>query len=115
MIKFLFIVIFMVIFGCSIKPQKNVPEEYIIGQQHFHRVCAVCHGPDARGGKKAPTFLQKKFSSLNFSNVKIARTILNGSSSGSMPSQKNKVTDEEIRQIIKYIRFSQKEAGVHTS
>ena len=114
MIKITFIIIFLNIISCSIKPQKVVPDEYLSGQKHFHRVCATCHGEDATGGKKAPTFLKESFNPINFSNVRIANTILNGSNSGSMPSQKNKINDEQIREIIKYIRFSQREAGIYT-
>ena len=114
MAKFVFIIIMLSIIGCTIKPQKSVPEDYLAGQKYFHQVCANCHGVDAAGGNKAPTFLQEKFLSTNFTNRKIAKTILNGSSSGTMPSQQNKVNDEQIREIIKYIRYSQREAGVYT-
>ena len=98
--------------GCTIEPKKTVPEKYRIGQISFHRVCAQCHGADAMGGGRAPTFLQEKFSAKNFTNRRMVRTILNGSDSGSMPSQKKKVTDVEIREIVKYIRHSQREAGI---
>ena len=64
------------------------------------------------GGKGAPTFLQEKFVPKNYPNGRMVRAILNGSDSGAMPSQKGKVNDEEIREIIKYIRHSQREAGV---
>jgi len=114
MAKFVFIIIMVSIIGCTVKPQKSVPEEYVAGQTYFHQVCAKCHGADAAGGNKAPTFLQEKFHPKNISNGNIAKTILNGSSSGAMPSQKNKVNDEQIREIIKYIRYSQREAGVYT-
>ena len=93
--------------ACTVEPRKTVPEEFQAGQTHFHRVCANCHGSDAMGGNKAPKLLQEKYNSENFSNGKIARTILNGSSSGSMPSQKGKVSDKEIKEIIKYLRYSQ--------
>ena len=115
MAKFVFIIIMVSIIGCTIKPQKSVPDDYVAGQKYFHQVCAKCHGPDAAGGSKAPTFLQEKFHPTNFPNGRIAKTILNGSSSGAMPSQKNKVNDEQIREIIKYIRYSQREAGVYTA
>jgi len=115
MAKFVFIIIMVSIIGCTIKPQKSVPEDYVAGQKYFHQVCATCHGADAAGGNKAPTFLQEKFHPKNITNGKIAKTILNGSSSGAMPSQKNKVNDEQIREIIKYIRFSQREAGVYAA
>ena len=98
--------------SCAVEPRKTVPEEYRAGQIIFHQVCANCHGPDAMGGNKAPKLIQNRFNPENFSNGKIARTILNGSSSGAMPSQKDKLSDEEIRQVIKYIRYSQKMSGL---
>ncbi|MDH5763463.1 MAG: cytochrome c [Nitrospinota bacterium] len=94
--------------ACAVEPRKTVPEQFQAGQKHFHRVCANCHGPDAMGGNKAPKLVQEKYASENFSNGKIARTILNGSTSGAMPSQRGKVTDDEIKEIIKYLRYSQK-------
>ncbi len=98
--------------GCTVEPSKTVPDPYIAGQAKFHDVCANCHGPDAMGGNKAPKLIQKKFISSNYSNQRIARTIINGSSSGAMPPQKRKISEKEISQIIKYLRYSQKEAGL---
>ena len=98
--------------GCTIEPKNTVPEKYRIGQIKFHQVCAQCHGADGMEGGRAPTFLQEKFNPKNFPNRRIVRAILNGSDSGSMPSQKNKVTDDEIGEILKYIRHSQREAGI---
>ena len=110
---FFLIALFPFLFiGCAIEPKKTVPEKYKLGQISFHKVCAQCHGADAMGGKRAPNFLQKKFIPKNFSNGRIARTIINGSDSGAMPSQKKRVTDKEIGEIIQYIRYSQKEAGI---
>ena len=47
--------------GCAIEPKKNVPKRYKMGQTNFHRVCAQCHGADAMGGKRAPTFLRSAY------------------------------------------------------
>ena len=106
----IFISIFFFITACvKVEPQKMVPEKFREGQKYFHRVCANCHGPDAIGSKKAPKLIQEKYFQINFPNRKIKQTILNGSSSGAMPSQKNKVSDIEIKEIIKYIRYSQKQ------
>ena len=69
---------------------------------------------NAAGGNKASTFLQEKILPTYFTNEKIAKTILNGSSSGAMPPQRNKINDEQAKEIIKYIRFSQREKGVHS-
>jgi cytochrome c553 len=114
MVKLVFILVFSNIIGCTIKPQKSVPNAYLSGQEHFHKVCASCHGADAGGGNRAPSLLQEIFHLTKFSNQKIASTILNGSQSGSMPSQKKRVNDLQIWEIIKYIRFSQREAGMYS-
>ena len=95
--------------GCAVEPQKVVPKPYLLGQVSFHKVCANCHGADAMGTNKAPRLIHSRYSEENFSNKKVAKTIMNGSSSGAMPAQKNKVTQEDIKQIIKYLRYSQKD------
>lgn len=100
------------IVSCSIEPRKSVPKEYKAGQKHFHQVCASCHGPDAMGGNRAPKLIQKIYSSSAFPDKKIAKVIKNGSSSGAMPAMKGKVSDKEIKEIIKYIRYSQKTSGL---
>ena len=98
--------------SCSVEPRKTVPDEYQAGQEIFHRECASCHGPDAMGGNRAPKLIQEIYSSNDYSDEKISGIILNGSSSGAMPSLKGKVSDEEIKEIIEYIRYSQKSAGL---
>ena len=95
--------------GCAVEPKKVVPEPYVLGQASFHKVCGNCHGADAMGTNKAPGLIHSKYSEENFSNKRVAKTIMNGSSSGAMPAQKNKVTQEDIKQIIKYLRYSQKD------
>ena len=108
----LFLILNFFLTSCSVEPRKTVPEEYKMGQKYYHRVCANCHGPDATGGNGAPNLIQKIYSSDVYSNEKITDIILNGSSSGGMPAQKGKVSDEEIKEIIKYIRYSQKPTGL---
>lgn len=113
LITFFLVLLFPFLFtGCAIESKKTVPEKYKLGQISFHKVCAQCHGADAMGGKRAPNFLQEKFIPKNFSNARFARTIINGSDSGAMPPQKKRVTDKDIAEIIQYIRYSQKEAGI---
>ena len=55
------------------------------------------------GSKRAPNFLQEKFVPKKFSNPRIARTIINRSDSGAMPSQKKNSNKKEIEEIIQYI------------
>ena len=106
----LFIPLTLLLAACAgPTPQKIVPAEFKAGQVSFHKVCAGCHGVDAMGTNKAPNLIHAKFSKDSYSNNKIVKTIMNGSQSGAMPAQKRKVTEEDIKQIIKYLRYSQKD------
>jgi hypothetical protein len=53
---------------------------------------------------------QTEWVASNFSDMDITETILNGTDK--MPSQKKNVTPDEITEIIKYLRYSQKAAGL---
>ena len=95
------------IFSCA-PPQatKKVPKEVEPGQLFFHRACASCHGVDALGKHtRAPSLIDPEYLSENFSDEEIKDQIIEGF--GKMPSQRNKVSDSEIEDIIKYLRYSQ--------
>lgn len=106
--------VFLVLFGlaaCGPQPTLQVPAEYQLGQKHFHRICANCHGPDAMGKTtKAPRLIDAEYLPGNFPDEEIRQTVIEGT--GKMPSQRAKVTDGEIAEIIKYLRYSQKSAGI---
>ena len=98
-------------FSCAPKATLEVPEPYKKGQQYFHKVCSNCHGSDAMGKHtQAPRLIDDEYLANNFSDADINETILNGT--GKMPSQKKNVTPDEITEIIKYLRYSQKTAGL---
>ena len=98
-------------FSCTPKPTLDVPEPFKNGQQVFHKVCSNCHGSDAMGKHtQAPRLIDEEYLSENFSDTDIREILLNGSKK--MPSQKQNVTSEEITEIIKYLRYSQKAAGL---
>ncbi len=102
----------LVLTGCGggIQPNGTVPQEYQTGQAAFHKSCANCHGPDADGSKKrGPGLIQPVYFEDNFDDSKMERTIMEGSASGAMPSQKNRVTKSEVPEIVKYLRYLQKE------
>ena len=99
--------------ACSPQPTKEVTQEFKKGQEYFHRVCSNCHGSDAMGANsKAPRLIDTDYVEKAFSNDEIRETILKGTDK--MPSQKNNVTAEEITEIIKYLRYSQKAADLVT-
>ncbi len=100
-------------FSCTPKPTLEVPEPYEKGQQYFHEVCSNCHGSDAMGKHtQAPRLIDEEYLTDNFSNADINEVVLNGTDK--MPSQKKNVTPEEITEIIKYLRYSQKAAGLES-
>ncbi len=99
--------------ACSPQPTKEVPQEFKKGQEYFHRVCSNCHGSDAMGANtKAPGLIDTDYIENAFSDDEFRETILNGTDK--MPPQKNNVKADEITEIIKYLRYSQKVADLVT-
>ena len=97
--------------SCAPKPTIEVPEPYKNGQKAFHKICSNCHGSDAMGKHtQAPRLIDQEYLASNFSDEDIRETILNGTDK--MPSQRKNVSKEEIAEIIKYLRYSQKAAGL---
>ena len=93
------------------QPTKIVPAEFKTGQDYYHRLCANCHGADALGKQtKAPGLIDPEYFPENFSDEEIYNQIIEGSDK--MRSQRNKVSDPEVAEIIKYLRYSQKAAGL---
>ena len=93
------------------QPTKIVPAEFKTGQDYYHRLCANCHGADALGKQtKAPGLIDPEYFPENFSDEEIYNQIIEGSDK--MPSQRSKVSDPEVAEIIKYLRYSQKAAGI---
>ena len=97
--------------SCAPKPKLEVPEPYKAGQKAFHKVCSNCHGSDAMGKHtQAPRLIDEEYLAPNFADEEIRETIINGTDK--MPPQRKNVTDKEITEIIKYLRYSQQAAGL---
>ena len=93
------------------QPTKIVPEEFKAGQNYYHRVCANCHGADALGKQtRAPGLIDPEYLSENFSDEEMYTQIMEGSDK--MRPQRSKVSDSEVAEIIKYLRYSQKAADI---
>ena len=93
------------------QPTKIVPAEFKAGQDYYHKVCANCHGTDALGKQtRAPGLIDPEYFSENFSDEEMYKQIIEGSDK--MRSQRSKVSDPEVAEIIKYLRYSQKAAGI---
>ena len=97
--------------SCTPKPTIKVLAEFQAGQNYFHKACASCHGVDALGKQtKAPGLIDPEYLPVNFSDEEFRKQILEGSEK--MRSQRNKVSDPEIEEIIKYLRYSQRAADL---
>ena len=95
--------------SCAPKPTIKVPAEFEAGQKYFHKACASCHGVDALGKQaRAPGLIDSEYLPVNFSDEEFRKQIIEGSEK--MRSQRNKVSDPEIEEIIKYLRYSQRAA-----
>jgi len=93
------------------QPTKIVPAEFKAGQNYYHRVCANCHGTDALGKQtRAPGLIDPEYLSENFSDEEMYTQIIEGSDK--MRPQRSKVSDSEVAEIIKYLRYSQKAADI---
>jgi mono/diheme cytochrome c family protein len=107
--RYLFFILFIA--SCAPQPTKEVPAEFQPGQKIFHKICSNCHGPDAMGKHtQAPRLIDAEYIQETFSDEEFIDTVVNGINK--MPSQRNKVSDEEIKEIIKYLRYSQKAANL---
>jgi mono/diheme cytochrome c family protein len=79
----------------------------------FRTVCADCHGADGRGstpkGKAGKIHDMHAADVQSQTDVQLTEIIINGrrSSRGlnySMPSNKGKLTDDQVKQLVRYIR-----------
>lgn len=94
--------------ACSEKPVRAVPDEFRAGQKVFNSVCGTCHGIDLMGNHSASSLIEENYTEESFSNEQIRNVVINGSQSRVMRSQRGRVSDSEIEEIVKFIRYSQK-------
>jgi putative heme-binding domain-containing protein len=95
----------------GVNPLANDPNAAKLGEFEFRANCAFCHGLGARGGGRGPdlTRAQKKHGN---SDADLFRTINEGVPGTAMPQngatqQGVGMTEEEIWQVISYIRSVQ--------
>jgi cytochrome c oxidase cbb3-type subunit III len=95
-------------------PLADEPKAVKAGEYEFRINCALCHGLGARGGGRGPdlTRAQKKHA---HSDAEIFQVISNGIAGTAMPANGTNgqgvgMTDEEIWQIIAYIRSQEVKA-----
>ncbi len=64
--------------------------------------CQACHGPDGKGSVPGTKMGVKPFSDVKASDKELAEATKNGK--GKMPAFKDKLTDDQINELVKYIK-----------
>ncbi|MDH4152802.1 MAG: cytochrome c [Nitrospira sp.] len=92
------------------------PVEFREGEQKFTAHCSRCHGVGGVGTNQGPTFLHKVYEPNHHGDVAFQRAAANGVKAhhwqfGDMPKIEA-VKPEDVDDIVKYIRWLQKQAGI---
>ena len=97
-------------------PATKTPQDLRNGEALYNTTCSVCHGVGARGTKQGPPFLDKIYEPNHHADVAFYRAPELGVRAhhwkfGDMPKIPA-VTKDDLTQIIAYIRWLQKQAGI---
>lgn len=93
-----------------------VPAELQTGQAKFTANCSACHGAGGVGTNQGPPLAHKIYEPNHHGDAAFQRAAANGVKAhhwefGNMPKI-DAVTPEDVEQIIKYVRWLQKQAGI---
>lgn len=92
------------------------PAEYVAGEQLFDANCSVCHGQRAVGTQQGPPLVHVIYESSHHSDVAFYRAAQIGVRAhhwnfGDM-SPVAGTSQDDVRQIVSYVRWLQREAGI---
>lgn len=93
-----------------------VPAELQAGEAKFNANCSVCHGKQGVGTQQGPPLVHKIYEPNHHGDAAFQRAAAMGVKAhhwqfGNMPKIES-VTPEDVDQIIQYIRWLQKQAGI---
>ncbi len=97
-------------------PDKPLPEELKDGETKFDNFCSRCHGPQGQGTDNGPPLVHKIYEPNHHADMAFQRAAALGVRAhhwkfGNMPKIEG-VTPEDVTQIIGYIRWLQRQAGI---
>lgn len=72
------------------------------GAALYKTKCQMCHGPDGKGSAVGLKMGAKPFSETKASEKEFIEITENGKNK--MPAFKGKLTDEQIKQVVEYVR-----------
>ncbi len=93
------------------------PAELQVGEAKFSANCSACHGLRAIGTKQGPPLVHKIYEPNHHADMAFQRAAENGVRAhhwefGNMPKIEG-VTPADVEQIIRYVRWLQREAGIY--
>jgi mono/diheme cytochrome c family protein len=93
-----------------------VPTEFQAGETTFNTNCAACHGKQAAGTDHGPPLVHKVYEPNHHGDQAFQRAAANGVQAhhwqfGNMPKIES-VTPGDVDQIVKYVRWLQRQAGI---
>lgn len=94
----------------------DVPDELQNGNTKFHAFCAPCHGQQGVGTDHGPPLVHKIYEPSHHADIAFQRAAAQGVRAhhwkfGNMPKIEG-VTPEDVTEIIGYVRWLQKQAGI---
>ncbi|MBI3805905.1 MAG: cytochrome c [Nitrospirae bacterium] len=93
-----------------------VPAEFQTGETKFNANCSLCHGKQAVGTDHGPPLVHKVYEPNHHGDQAFQYAAANGVRShhwefGNMPKI-DAVTPADVDQIVKYVRWLQRQAGI---
>ncbi|HTN43992.1 MAG TPA: cytochrome c [Nitrospiria bacterium] len=94
----------------------NVPEEHAKGEEAFNRYCAACHGSAGTGTDHGPSFIDRIYEPNHHGDSSFFLAPRRGVRAhhwnfGDMPKIEG-LSDDDLKQIVGYIRWLQRQAGI---
>jgi len=95
----------------------EVPQEFRAGEERFNTFCSRCHGIHGRGTENGPPLVHKIYEPSHHGDFTFFRAAARGVRAhhwefGNMP-QIVDASEDDVRLIIRYIRWLQREAGIY--
>lgn len=111
------------VFGIEVAvaaPEKSgyrIPFKLAVGKKIFAKSCVSCHGADLNGSDKGPTLIHKYYEPGHHSDQSFYRAVASGVKQhhwnfGDMPAVAE-VTPRDTKKIIDYVRWVQRQNGIH--